>query len=219
MRQDLLDYIQRAILPRYVFYDKAHQLSHIQTVIDESMALAVFYPVDKEMVYTIAAYHDLGICEGREQHHLSSARMLMEDKQLCRWFTPEQRIEMKEAVEDHRASATSLPRSIYGKIVAQADRDINPQHILERTVAFSLDHEPQMSKEEHYRRFLDHLHEKYARGGYLKLPLPQGKNAEQLEQLRLIIENPEQIKCLFDTIYNHLTNSSFESAKLKLTKI
>jgi uncharacterized protein len=41
---------------------------------------------------------------------------------------------MKEAVEDHRASSSRQPRSIYGKIVAEADRDIDTHEIFLRAI-------------------------------------------------------------------------------------
>lgn len=41
---------------------------------------------------------------------------------------------MREAVEDHRASSDHEPRSIYGKIVAEADRIIDTDTTLRRTV-------------------------------------------------------------------------------------
>ena len=101
----LKEYIEAEILPRYENYDPAHRLDHIGAVISRSAGLAQGFDVDKDMVYAIAAYHDLGICEGRELHHLSSARMMREDKNLLQWFTPEQIEIMAQAVEDHRASA------------------------------------------------------------------------------------------------------------------
>ena len=57
--QTLIRYIETEIIPRYEHFDKAHNLSHVQTVIDESLALAKLYPqADERLVYTIAAYHD-----------------------------------------------------------------------------------------------------------------------------------------------------------------
>ena len=89
----------------------------MQTVIQESVTLASHYEVDMNMVYVIAAYHDTGLVEGREFHHLASGKILTDDSRLKEWFTEEQILIMKEAVEDHRASADYEPRTIYGKIV------------------------------------------------------------------------------------------------------
>ena len=67
---------------------------------------------------------------------------------------------MKEAVEDHRASNKHVPRSIYGKIVAEADRIIDPDITLRRTVQYGLSNYPELDKEKQYIRFLTHLKEK-----------------------------------------------------------
>ena len=117
------------------------------------------------MVYTVAAYHDLGLCEGREFHHIVSGKILLADETLRQWFTDEQMLQMKEAIEDHRASNRDAPRSIYGKIVAEADRIIDPEVTLRRTVQYGLSHYPEMDKEQQYERFRKHLADKYAEGG------------------------------------------------------
>lgn len=200
----LQDYITKEILPRYQSseYDSAHRPDHIYNVINHSMDLAQYYDVDKDMVYVIAAYHDLGVKEGREWHHISSGRMLMEDENLKTWFSPEQLLIMKEAIEDHRASSKNKPRSVYGMIVSEADRDIDPETVIRRTVEFGLDHYPELSKEEQYQRFCQHLQEKYAEGGYLKLLLPQSHNVEKLSELRKIISNPTLKREMFESCYS-----------------
>lgn len=129
---DLREYIEINILPQYATFDKAHRLNHAEKVIEESMKLAQYYEVEPAMVYTIAAYHDLGLCEGREFHHLISGNILAADEKLRKWFSEAQLQTMKEAVEDHRASNKQAPRSMYGKIVAEADRIINPEVSLRR---------------------------------------------------------------------------------------
>ena len=117
IQPELIQYVEAEILPRYTHFDKAHQLDHIETVIRQSAELADMLErqgveVDRNMVYIIAAYHDLGIVNGRENHHTDSGKILMADPVLKQYFTPEQLVTMKEAVEDHRASAKSVPRSL-----------------------------------------------------------------------------------------------------------
>ena len=53
-----------------------------------------------------------------------------------------------------------------------------------------------------------HLNEKYGRNGYLKLWIKESKNAEKLEELRLIIDNPNELTEIFNKIYNNLQSSS-----------
>lgn len=197
----LQTFIEKEIIPRYAQFDKAHQEDHALSVIAHSMELVPFYQVDTDMVYAIAAYHDLGLQEDRKTHHLVSGRIIREDERLTRWFTPEQIETMAQAVEDHRASSDHEPRSLYGKIVAEADRLIDTDTILRRTIQYGFKHYPGLSKEAHIQRALDHLDEKYAEGGYLKLWIPQSPNAERLHALQQLIKEKAKVRELLEHIY------------------
>lgn len=207
MDLDLIKYIESEILPRYQSFDKAHQRDHAEMVIEQSMALAEHLDVNPDMVYTIAAYHDTGLVEGRELHHEASARIIRADKQLRQWFTEEQINTMADAAEDHRASAKHVPRTIYGRIVAEADRFIEPTDIVRRTIQFGLEHYPTLSREEHYRRMQEHLHEKYGRNGYLHLWFSDSPNAKRLEILRQWMDEVSRMVSLFDNIWRELTGT------------
>lgn len=202
----LKQYVEQHILPRYAAFDKAHNLSHVEAVITRSHALALQYGVNTDMAYAIAAYHDLGLCEGREWHHIASGRILADDAMLRKWFTPEQIDVMREAVEDHRASSSHEPRSLYGCIVAEADRLIDPELTLRRTIQYGLKHLSTTDREQHYRRFVDHLMEKYAPGGYLRLWLPESDNARQLRALQAIIADEAMLRTTFDRLYDEELN-------------
>ena len=159
---DLMEYVETTILPRYTQFDKAHNLSHVSKVIKASLELARQMGAQVNMAYTIAAYHDLGMEGPRAIHHLTSGKILTADKRLLKWFTPAQLKIMKEAVEDHRASAAHAPRSIYGKIVAEADRDMDPETVIRRTIQYGLSHYPEKDKEGHWERFMEHMESKYS---------------------------------------------------------
>lgn len=204
LNQALLQYIEQQIIPLYDHFDRAHQRDHVQMVIKQSMELAKQLDVDAEMVFTIAAYHDVGLCEGRERHHLVSAQMLLADTELSKWFTTSQLQTMAEAVEDHRASSDHAPRSLYGRIVAEADRFIEPDTIIQRTLQYGLEHYPELDKRGHYERMMQHLHEKYGRNGYLKLWFDYSPNAERLEKLRQIIDNEVILKEKFEEWFTSL---------------
>lgn len=205
VNRELQQYIEENILPRYDKHDAAHRRNHADTVISQSLALARNYDVDMNMVYAIAAYHDTGIIHGREQHHTESKRILLEDRELMRWFTPEQRAIMGDAVEDHRASSKSEPRTIYGRIVAEADRIIEPRSIIRRTVQYTLTHHPELGREEGYERMVEHLNQKYNYGGYLRLWIAESENAKRLEELRQIIAQKSLLRTIYDEIYNEET--------------
>lgn len=193
----LLDvYIQQEILPQYDKFDGGHKRNHADTVIRESLKLARAYDADETMAYVIAAYHDLGLKFDREKHHIHSAEILMADEYLPNWFTEEQLMTMRDAVEDHRASGKNPPRTIYGAIVAEADRQIDPLTVIHRTMAYSLKLLPDADFDILYQRSLDHLHEKYAEGGYLKLWLNSERNVQGLAQLRALIHNEPELRRL-----------------------
>ena len=156
---------------------------------------------DERLVYTIAAYHDTGLCRDRATHHLVSGKILMADDALRQWFSEAEIQTMKEAVEDHRASTDHEPRSIYGRIVAEADRIIDPDITLRRTVQYGLKQNPTADEDWHYQRFYHHLMEKYAPAGYLKLWFPDGKNAERLKELQKIIADEVLLKSVFHKLF------------------
>ena len=201
----LVRYINQEILPLYEHFDAAHQHNHAEEVIERSLALAEHYEVDVNMVYAIAAYHDTGLCEGRDTHHLVSGRIIREDKKLRDWFNEDQIETMAQAAEDHRASSGHEPRSIYGKIVAEADRLISPEKVIRRTIQFGLDHNPELDKEGQFQRFKAHLLEKYSDKGYLRLWIPESDNAVRLEELRKIIRDEAAMKEAFERAYTKVS--------------
>ena len=199
---ELINHIEGEILPRYEAFDKAHDRRHAFMVISNSLRLAQHYDVDMQMVYTIAAYHDLGLEAGREQHHTVSARIVREEKRLKEFFTSGQIEIIADAVEDHRASCSKPPRTIYGKIVAEADRIIDSDTIMRRTIQYGLSHYPSLTEVGHMQRAVEHIKEKYGEGGYLKLWIPESDNADRLQQFRTLIENEyelvENLKRIYD---------------------
>ena len=202
MNKELQAYVEQAILPRYEHFDRAHGPEHARTVIEQSLALARHYQVDRQMVYAIAAYHDVGLEKGREMHHIHSGEILAADTKLRQWFSPQQIAVMREAVEDHRASSDGEPRTIYGRIVAEADRVIDPETIIRRTVQYGLAHCPELDREEQYARCLAHLQQKYAEGGYLRLWIAESENARRLEELRGVIRDPQRLRKMFDAAFD-----------------
>ena len=199
---DIMEFVEQNILPRYAMFDKAHNLSHVNSVIKRSLTLALTIGADIDMAYVIAAYHDLGLDGPRAIHHITGGKILASDARLRRWFSPEQIKIMREAVEDHRASASHAPRSIYGKIVAEADRDISPETVFRRTVQYGLAHYPEMSEEEHWERFAEHMDNKYSSHGYIKLWIQNSPNQKSLNDIRNIINDPEALRREFDKYFH-----------------
>ena len=207
MNKELQAYVEQAILPRYEHFDRAHGPEHARTVIEQSLALARHYQVDRQMVYAIAAYHDVGLEKGREMHHIHSGEILAADTKLRQWFSPQQIAVMREAVEDHRASSDHEPRTIYGRIVAEADRCIDPPTIVRRTIQYGLAHYPALSREGQSDRCVEHLQRKYAEGGYLRLWIPESDNARKLAELRALIRDTARLREAFGRIYEEIYRS------------
>ncbi|MCM1032611.1 MAG: HD domain-containing protein [Odoribacter sp.] len=204
MEESLINYVETAVLPLYDNFDAAHQRNHADMVIEQSLAMASDFDVNKDMVYVVAAYHDIGMVQGRESHHLVSGKMVREDMRLRDWFGEEQIEIMAQACEDHRASSGSEPRSIYGLIVAEADRFIDPDTVILRTLQYGFDRYRGLDKEGHWQRTRSHLNEKYAEGGYLKLWLENSPNVSRLKKLREIIKDETRLREKFDHFYDAL---------------
>lgn len=214
--ESLTVFIENNIIPCYDAFDKGHQQDHVRKVIEQGLYLSQFYDVDEAIVYTACACHDLGLREDRKTHHLISGMIIREElsaptgtsdtsegrQSLSDWFTPEQIELIAQAAEDHRASSDHEPRTIYGKIVAEADRQIDPDTVIRRTVQYGLSHYPELDREGHWNRTVEHIGEKYAEGGYLKLWIPESPNAERLEELRAIIRDRDELRRRFEIHYN-----------------
>ena len=203
--EDIREFIEREIVPRYDGFDAGHGRDHVQTVMSQAMSLAQHYPeVDTCLLLVAAAYHDLGLAYGRDEHHIHSARIVREDERLRRWFNDDEINTIAEAAEDHRASSGHEPRSIYGRIVAEADRIIDGETIVRRALQYGLSHEPDLDREGQYARLLEHMREKYDYGGYLQLWIPESDNAVRLEEFRRVLADKQAFRRLFNEIYNTL---------------
>ena len=204
---DLVEFVETNILPKYAEFDRAHNLEHVTRVIRNALDLVRKTGADINMVYVIAAYHDLGMSGPRAIHHVTGGKILAADARLKQWFTADQIKVMKEAVEDHRASASHAPRSLYGKIIAEADRDIVPTTIFRRAIEFGLSNHPELDDEQQWQRFRQHMDEKYSVNGYIRLWIPGSPNEKRLHELRNIIAQPALLRKQFEQIYHDITNT------------
>ena len=207
MKTGFREYIYNEVVPKYSAFDAAHKEDHALTVIDQALKLmegrdawldsrqnpAEIWrsEIREDILLAAAACHDLGLANGRERHHLDSGEIIRSDIRLREWFSPLEIEVIAQAAEDHRASGTSAPRSIYGMIVAEADRVIEGETIIRRTIQFGFKHYPGLDRAAHIARAVEHLNEKYGRGGYLKLWIPWSDNAVRLAALQdLIADTP-----------------------------
>ena len=193
MNNELIRYIENEIFPLYNRNEEGHGIKHIKTVIRKSLELAKSYNVDINMVYTIAAYHDIGHYIDRKTHEIISAQIFMEDQNIKAYFTEKQRITIKQAIEDHRASNTHEPRTIYGKIVSTADRTIiDIDNTIKRTYSYGKRNYINLSEEQQIERVYRNLTEKYGENGYAKVYLEDKEFEDALDKLRQALSNKEE---------------------------
>lgn len=221
IREDIQKFVFDEIVPKYAGFDPAHKEDHALTVIEQAMLLMDRMSAwraaqneetasnwqevpEREMLFIAAACHDLGLVNGRERHHLDSGIIIRNDPRLRQWFTEKDIETIAQAAEDHRASGKSAPRSIYGKIVAEADRVIDGETIIRRTIQFGFTHYPSLDREAHIKRAVEHLREKYGRGGYLKLWIPWSDNATRLNALQEMIADDSAVYREIVRIYDLL---------------
>lgn len=202
---DLMQFIETSILPRYAEFGRSHGLSHVKRVIDNSLKLAKITGVNVNMAYTVAAYHDIGMSGPRAIHHITGGKILAADQRLKRWFQDDQIKVMREAIEDHRASSSHAPRNIYGKIVAEADRDLEPEIVFRRTILFGLENYPDKNKEEQWNRFVEHMENKYSAHGYITLWIPNSPNEQHLKVIRTYIADKKKLREVFEKLYKDET--------------
>ncbi len=193
LNEELVEYIKNEIFPLYDRNEFAHGINHIKTVIRRSLELADGYDVDFNIVYTVAAYHDLGHFIDRKRHEIISTEMFMKDENIKRWFADEQRMVIKESIEDHRASCNHVPRTIYGKIVSTADRTIvDMDNTIKRSYTYGKKNYIGLSEEEQFDKVYEHLVEKYGESGYAKVYLEDKEFDEAVGKLRQALENREE---------------------------
>ena len=209
MYSGLSEYIYDCIVPKYAGFDDAHKEDHALAVMEQAMKILDGKEawtatqdqveqiwktdVNRDMLLTAAACHDLGLINGRENHHLDSGVIIRSDIRLREWFSDAEIETIAQAAEDHRASGKNVPRSIYGMIVAEADRLIDGDTIIRRTIQFGHKNYPELDRKGHIERAAAHLHEKYGRGGYLKLWIPWSDNAARLNALQDLIDDREAL--------------------------
>ena len=193
MKNELITYIENNIFPLYEKNEKGHGISHIESVINKSLEISKNYDVDENIVYAVAAYHDIADHIDRKKHHVLSAEFFMNDEAMKSFFSEDERILIKEAIIDHRASCDHEPRSIYGKIVSTADRCFSDiDEIIKRTVSYGVKHFPEMDAKAQSIRSYVHIKEKYGSDGYACVWLKDEKLERSLHELSTALEDKDE---------------------------
>lgn len=191
MNEKLVNYIENNIFPLYSRNDWAHQMWHIEDVIEKSLHLSKDYDVNLDMVYTIAAFHDFGCYLGRENHEKTSANLLKQDEFIKNIFNEDEMEIMYEAIIDHRGSLEYEPRSIYGKIISTADRFITVDGIMKSTHCHTLEFYLDAPWDKQVKRSYDYIKNKYGSGGYARVWLEYPEYDRFLESVSYYLEHED----------------------------
>ena len=194
INSELKEYIEEKIFPVYDKNEVGHGIEHIKYVIDRSFELVNENKLDVniDMVYTIAAYHDIGHHIDSKTHEIISAKMMEKDDNLKKFFNDKELIIIKEAIIDHRASKNYDPRTIYGKIVSSADRNITIEDCFSRTYTYGKKLDPRATDEELFNRAYEVLVKKFGEGGYAKFYFKDKKYENFLKELRDLLKDKEK---------------------------
>lgn len=195
IREDLKKYIENVIFKEYEKNDIGHGIEHIKYVIRRSLMFAKnIDDINIEMVYVIAAYHDIGHHIDHENHEKISADILLKDENLKHFFTDDEINDMGIAVEDHRSSSDSIPRNIYGKIVSSADRNTNVDKTLERCYFYNKKHHSELTEEDLIEECRLFLLKKYGINGYArdKMYFEDLEYEKYLDDLTSLASNKEE---------------------------
>lgn len=197
---ELKQYIDSTILPKYIDNIGGHDLDHIKTVVQRSFEIVKAFQLDvnPNMVYTIAAFHDIGYKMDPDNHEQISAELFLQEENLKKFFSQEEIKIMSEAIVDHRASLEYEARSIYGKLVSSADREISVDNMLERSLKYQKDkHATENPTLDQVIAFsYKKLSSKYGKGGYAKMYYPDQKYQDYLSEMQTLLENFALFSCI-----------------------
>lgn len=166
---NLVNYIENEIFPKYDLNEAAHGINHILKVINKSFKISKNYDVDLDIVYVVAAYHDIGHHIDKDTHEIISAQIMAQDEKLKEFFSNDKIEIIKTAIEDHRASSTKEPRNIYGKIISAADKNMSVEEAITRTYLYTKKHYPEFTYQEVLEEIYRHIEDKFGKNGYAKV--------------------------------------------------
>lgn len=189
----LKEYIEANIIPLYddnYIGDGKDRVNYVIsraiTIIEENEL-----DVDWNILYVAIAYHDIRSNNSEENHELASASIMYEDEFLKEIFTEEERITIKEAIEDQRAKSEGEPRSIYGKILSSASRNSSVEQCLKRSYYYGKKKNPNASDEELFEGAYNALLNKFGENGYARFYFKDSTYEEFLKEIRDLLSNKE----------------------------
>lgn len=211
IREEVLNYINEQIKPMYENFDKAHNVSHFDFVTKNAVEygrelIKQGISVDLEIAYVVGALHDIGISKGREGHAKSSGEMVRSDKNLLNFYDNNTIEMIAQAVEDHSSHLDYEPRSIYGKIVADADRNNTMYLVFSRPIKYDIDKQPLKSKEEHINSVYEFVNQKFGRNGYVKYWLNIPQTTQEQQKIWNLLDDEKECKLYISKLFDEIKN-------------
>ena len=201
----LKKYIEDSIFPQYSKNDKGHGILHILEVIRRSFALNqnLDLGLDKNMIYTIASYHDLGKYINSDIHEKIAAETFFKDENMKKFFRDEQRTIIKEAIEDHRSSKKDHPRTKYGELISSADRNTRIEIVFIRSFFVAHERMPDMNIEEYLDYTYKRLSKRYSEEEPENMFLEDNDYRSFLKDMRELLKHEEEFKNRYCEV-NHI---------------
>jgi len=177
--------------------------NHILPVTRDSLKLASnLQNININVVYVVASLHDIGLLIGRENHHISSKNYVLNDRNLRKWFNDNEIQTIAEAVLDHRGHIE--PRSIYGKIISDADKSVDLHEILLRThfgIKSKYPNQNFNTFDKEFEAAYNWILEKDSQNGYIKFYIDEDKQ-KKLYELQELIKDKDYIRKEYYKIYS-----------------
>lgn len=215
IRKELLKYINENVKTLYKTFDKAHSLGHFKFVTNNCVEYGKELInkgecVNLEIAYVVGAYHDIGISKGREGHAKSSGIIVRNDSGL-KSFYDEDTIEMiAQAVEDHSSHLEYTPRSIYGKIVADADRNNTMYLVFSRPIKYGIKNESYRNRESHIDSVYEFVKEKFGRNGYVKYWLDIPQTRKEQETVWTLLDDEKMCKLYIAGLFDEISKGKIK---------
>lgn len=211
MNKELKKHINDSIKSKYKTFDKGHNIAHFNFVTKNCVnygkqLIERGMDIDLDIAYIVGAYHDVGMIYGRENHALSSGKIVREDKVLSKYFSKNIIEIIAQAVEDHSSHLTYTPRNIYGKIVADADRNNTQYLAFSRPIKFALKNQPKSkTKTEHIEEIYQFVNKKFGRNGYVKYWLDIPDTTREQQKIWQLLDDKQQCLQYISGIFDEIT--------------
>lgn len=195
INRSLIKYMESEIFPIYTTFDEGHNLNHIYAVIRRAIQISEeIAGIDMNIVYASAALHDIGIQIERKNHAAHSASFVRNNSKLKNFFTEEEIEIIAQAVEDHSTSNGIIPRNVYGKIVADADKDDDIDVSLLRAYEFVKSYFPNYTEEECFKNVYEQLVNKFGPNGKVRFFIKSKNHQNFVQQMRLLSEDEREFE-------------------------